>query len=106
MQLTNPTVGRAPILPVLALGLVALANFLNRCADGFCYTYGWPWVAFYGWSDGGILVNGRLEPVGPQGLMLLQATGDFAVGALLLGMALVMQAWWRRRAANSALHRT
>lgn len=41
----------APVLPLLALGVVAFLNIMNRCADGYCYSFGWPWIAYRGFSD-------------------------------------------------------
>jgi hypothetical protein len=101
MNLTYLEARRAATLPLLTLAIVLFANITNRCADGFCYTYGWPWVAYYGWSDAGIIVNGRYESGGRQGLVLAPFAGDLAVASVLLLGAFLLQAWWwSRRAAN------
>lgn len=77
---------RAPLIPLGALFLVGYLNVMNRCADGWCYTYGWPWVAYYRWSDGGGSTMGGV-PTHPR-LEWLPAFGNLAIGAIILIFAL------------------
>jgi hypothetical protein len=101
MKLTQPVIRkRVPFLPLAALGLVSLANVFNRCAESFCYTGGWPWIAYYGWSDGGVVINGEFQSGGYQGLQAGAAFGDFIVGIVLIAAAVLLQVRWWRAAAN------
>src|SRR5687768_7910606 len=94
MELSNPPRSRRPVLPLLALGLVAYLNIMNRCADGYCYTYGWPWVAYYGWSDAGFAFDGTPPP---HRIEWPQAVADLAVGLGVIVGSLMMHVWWSRR---------
>jgi hypothetical protein len=86
---------RAPVLPLLALGLVGYLNITNRCADGYCYTYGWPWVAYYGWSDAQLGIEfGEVAGRDPWvwSAVLANALACFAI----VGAAFAIQFFWRR----------
>jgi hypothetical protein len=94
MQLSTPRVSRSPILPVLALAVLVYLNIVNRCADGYCYTYGWPWVAYYGWSDAGYDSQGN--PL-PDELAYIAALGNIGVAGIILLVAFRLQRAWHRR---------
>ena len=89
----------APVLPLLTLGGVLFANLFNRCGDGFCQTFGWPWIAFYGPTDAVVEFNGQLLQ-GRHGVVPLAFAGNLAVAALLLVGSLALQSHWRRPASN------
>lgn len=84
MNLTIPRNVRAPVIPLVALSGVVYANITNRCADGYCYTYGWPWVAYYGWTDAGFGLDGF--PDYPR-VEWLPMFGDVFVAAVILALA-------------------
>lgn len=96
MQLSLPRLSRPPVLPLIALGAILYLNIVNRCADGYCYTYGWPWVAYYGWSDAGFDLQGNALP---HRLAYLEALGNIGVAGIILFVSLRLQLAWRRRGA-------
>ena len=94
MELSSPPRNPRPVLPLLTLGLVSYLNIMNRCADGFCYTYGWPWVAYYGFSDAGFAFDGT--PL-PHRLEWGPALGNVLVCSLMIASSVVVHLWWSRR---------
>lgn len=94
MQVTIPQNSRSPIIPLIAVGVITYLNVLNRCADGYCYTYGWPWVAYYHWSDAGIMFDGTTTHPRVEWLPLF--------GNLLVASIVVVLAWAAHRRVGRA----
>lgn len=92
MKLSMPGTVRPPVILLLAFFVVVYANAINRCADGYCYTYGWPWVAYYGWSDAGFGFDG--QPTFPR-IEWWPAFGDAIVAVVILLVAWTAQRRWR-----------
>jgi hypothetical protein len=94
MRLTIPNTRRAPVLPLLAFFMVGYLNVINRCADGYCYTHGWPWVAYYGWSDAGFNLKGT--PIAPR-VAWWPVLGNTLIAGLILLLAFCAHRHWRRK---------
>lgn len=95
MKLSELPPRRPPIFPLIALAIVLYLNIMNRCADGWCYTYGWPWVAVYGWSDAQGTINGETR----SPIVWLPFLGDLLVASLILVVGWWLHRSWRKRHA-------
>ncbi len=82
-------VSRERVLFYLAMFSVVVLNFVNWCAPGWCFTFGFP-LPWYRWSDAIMTFNGRTpDPFSP--VFLLIDCAAFVAVASAAGY------WLRRR---------
>src|SRR5687768_13960122 len=86
-----------PVLPLLALAVVAFLNIMNRCAVGFCYTYGWPWVAYRGFSDSQVNFGLGSSFHYPDPWVWPAVVANAVVGLAIVSTAVAVHIVWVRR---------